>query len=303
MVDHPEDNRTSAAPPGGAVIVLVHYGDPRITLGCIESIASREGKTYPIIIVDHDPTDNLEKMLRASDQPMDIRVLRQENLGFAPGCNLGASTAFAEGAGWVWFLNPDARLESPVLSSLLDYTRQAPEVGMWGTFQRDGDRLLGADSLPKWFPSPSFDTPRLSRLPSSSRQLGARETLSGASILVSRKTWEELGPMPDWAFLYWEDTAWCLKAHGAGIPLGMTDLVVTHRRNTTTGRHSALNTYYGVRNVLLLHQDHWPERRAQRAWQAVHLIQKRLFQGRWRMIAPTIQGIRDAREGIRFKGL
>jgi GT2 family glycosyltransferase len=295
--------QASAGDSPREVVILVHYGDPGVTLDCLKSIAAQEGQTYSVVIVDHGPGDPLAKVLADSGLTLSIRVLRQENLGFGPGCNLGASTAFGEGADWVWFLNPDARLESPVLSRLLDYARQAPEVGLWGTQQRDGNRLVGSDTLPRWFPTPRCAAPSRPMLPAACKQLEARETLSGASILVSRAAWERIGPMPDWCFLYWEDTAWCLKAHETGIPLVMTDLEITHRRNTTTGRHSALNTYYGVRNGLLLHRDQWPENQAQRTRQAFHLLQKRFFQGHWGMLGPTLRGIRDARKGIRFRVL
>ena len=284
-----------------SVVILVHYGMIETTRRCLESLAVHEGASQPVVISDHGADQPLGERLQGHPSCDKLRIIRRENLGFGSGCNAAAETAFSAGAQWVWFLNNDATLDSPVLTRLLELAQRVPQVGLWGTLQRDGDRSIGADKLPKWFPTPSCATPNVADLPPGCHQLGARETLSGASILVSRAAWERLGPWPEWCFLYWEDVAWCLKAHEAGIPMVMTDLEILHPRNTTTGHHSPLTTYYGVRNSLLLHGDLWPQSKWQRLGQAVHLLQKRVLQGNWRMLRPTLQGILDARKGLRFK--
>ncbi len=284
-----------------SVVILVHYGAVDTTRKCLDSLAIHEGAAQPAVISDHGPGLPLTEQLRDHSSFQNLRILRRENLGFGSGCNAAAEVAFSAGARWVWFLNNDATLDSPVLSRLMEWAVAFPQVGLWGTHQLDGGRSLGPDPLPDWFPTPVFAAPRIEGLPTGCRQLEARLTLSGASILVSKDAWERMGPWPEWCFLYWEDVAWCLKAHEIGIPMVMTDLAIVHPRNTTTGHHSPLTTYYGVRNSLLLHEEHWPARKCQRIRQACHLLQKRFFQGRWRMLSPTVKGVLDARKGIRFR--
>ena len=286
---------------GGLAFALVHFGDPGTTLRCLESLASHAPEDCRVFIADHGPGPGLTERLATLSCGPRCRVIGLDNPGFGAGCNAAAEAAFAEGARWVWFLNNDATLEGPVATQLMVLADAHPEVGLWGTRQLDGNRRIDADRLPSWFPTPSFASPELSGLPEGCRQLGPRETLSGASILISRDAWTRLGPWPEWCFLYWEDVAWCLAAHRAGIPVVMTGLEVVHPRNSTTGHHSATSTYYGVRNVLLLHGDLWPGHRRQRLAQAVHLLQKRFFQGRWRMLGPTLSGIVDAWRGARFR--
>lgn len=284
-----------------STVILVHYGAADTTRRCLDSLAIQEGASQSVIIADHGPGLPLGDHLQDHPSFHNFRILRRENLGFGAGCNAAAEAAFSAGAQWVWFLNNDAVLDAPVLTQLLEIAQQYPLVDLWGTTQKDGDRNIGADKLPRWFPTPSFSTQNMVGLPKGCRQLGARETLSGASVLVSRAAWERMGPWPEWCFLYWEDVAWCLKAHEAGIPMVMTDLEIIHSRNTTTGHHSPMTTYYGVRNGLLLHSDLWPEKEWQRWRQAAHLMQKRLIQGNWHMLRPTFLGILDARKGLRFK--
>ena len=282
-------------------VVLVHFGAVDTTRKCLDSLAIHEDPAQPVVIADQGPGRPLLEQLGDHASFPNLRLLRRENLGFGSGCNAAAEAAFTAGAQWVWFLNNDATLDSPVLTHLLALARNSPAVGVWGTRQRDGDRSVGADKLPRWFPTPTFASPVVADLPPGCCQLDARETLSGASILVSREAWRRIGPLPEWCFLYWEDVAWCLKAHAVGIPMVLTDLEIRHPRNTTTGHHSPLTTYYGVRNGFLLHAELWPRRKGQRLRQALHLLQKRFAQGNWRMLGPTLQGILDARKGLRFK--
>jgi GT2 family glycosyltransferase len=283
-----------------AAVVLVHYGDPAVTKRCVASLAAEERQPHRIYIADHDPGTRLEETL--ADLHPGVRILPRDNLGFGPGCNAAADWAFREGAQWVWFLNNDATLPGPVLSCLIELSKRHPEVGLWGTLQLDGQRCIGTDRLPRWFGAPP-GTPSFAPLPLEPglQRLGPEETLSGASILVTRAAWERLGPWPEWCFLYWEDVIWGLRAHQKGIPAVMTELAVIHPRNTTVGRHSALSTYYGVRNELLLHADLWPSRHGTRLLHGLHILQKRLFQGNWGMLGPAFRGILDARKGLRGK--
>jgi len=297
-----ETGATSFAPfPMPCVVILVHHGAADTTRSCLDSLGVQESPSLPVVISDQGPGLPLSEQLQGYRSFSQLRILRRENLGFGAGCNAAATAAFSAGAQWVWFLNNDATLDAPVLTHLLEIARKHPEVGFWGMQQRDGDRRIGVDTLPAWFPTPSYSTRILAGLPPECHQLTARETLSGASLLVSREAWERTGPWPEWCFLYWEDVAWCLQAHAAGIPMVMTELEILHPRHTTTGHHSPLTTYYGVRNGFLLHRDLWPQRKGQRWRQALHLLQKRLLQGNFKMLAPTFKGILDASKGLRFK--
>lgn len=286
---------------GQGSVALVHYGDPGITWRCVESILGQEGKETPIVIMDHGPGRPLAECLPASCMSPNLEIIRSANRGFGSGCNLAADRAFENGAEWVWFLNNDAMIQAPVFSRLLELARSFPEVGLWGTHQRNGSRVLGADRLPSWFLPPPASLRLLDALPAGCRQLEAHETLSGASILVSRQAWGSLGHWPEWCFLYHEDVAWCLRAHGLGIPMVLTPLEILHTPSTSTGRRSPLTTYYGVRNSLLLHAEHWPGKKGVRLIQSIHLLQKRFFQGRWKQLWPTLRGIVDASRGKRFR--
>lgn len=291
----PADPR-AAPPPGPAVIVLVHYGTPELTRRCLLSLAAQESLVHGVVVVDHGPGGGLAEAL-AGLHPRLTVLEPGANPGFGAGCNRGADWAFEAGAEAVWFLNNDATLEGPTLGRLLDLARQQPQVALWGTPQRDGNRILGADLQASWFGRGC--TPVPVALPPGCRQLAARESLSGASILVTREGWTRLGPWPEDFFLYLEDAAWCLRAHTLGLGLALVEGPVTHPRSSTIGRRSPLSIFYGVRNQLRLHRQCHPQARAARVAMAFHMLQKRLFQGRFGLLGHTLRGISA---GLRGQG-
>lgn len=301
-IDYHKAGSTQGSQAGSkAGVVLVHYGRPDTTWECVRSLQHHEGRQIGIFIADHGPGDALGAFIPPDISQERLFVTTGENHGYSAGCNAAARRAFEVGSEWIWFLNNDTLTQSAILSNLLRLADHFPNVGMWGTLQRNGERLLGEDRLPSWFPTPPSTAPRIENLPDCCHQLGPRETFSGVSILVSRKVWNEIGPWPEWCFLYWEDTAWGLHAHALGIPMVMTDLEIIHSGHMATARHSRTATYYGVRNSLLLHRDCWPSRGGQRFYQACHMLQKRFFQGNWHMLWPTLTAILDARRGYRSR--
>lgn len=277
-------------------VILVHYGAPDLTRRCLEALAQRETEPHRAIVVDHNPGPGLAEALAGAHPHLTI-LSDPSNPGFGAGCNRGAARALADGARTLWFLNNDAVAEDGVLAALVALGRAHPEVALWGTLQVDEHRVLGADvqafTCPAPGPLPALD------LPAGCRLLGPAETLSGASLFLAREAWERLGPWPEDYFLYLEDTAWCMRAHRAGLPLVITSLRIIHRRGSTTGRKSALPVFYGVRNALRLHRELRPGAGGARLWMAFHLLQKRFFQGRWGLLAPTLRG---ALAGFRDQG-
>ncbi|MDP2877676.1 MAG: glycosyltransferase family 2 protein [Holophaga sp.] len=275
-------------------VVLIHYGAPDLTRRCLESLCEIEKEPHAAVVVDHGPKPGLGDSLVGAHPHLTI-LDDFSNPGFGSGCNRGAEYAFAAGAPAVWFLNNDALLEGPTLAPLLRLAEAHPQVGLWGTHQLNGRRRQGTDRMDGWF-SRGLHLTKIP-IPSYCRQLGPRETLSGASILVPRRTWDLLGPWPNTYFLYWEDVAWCRKAHALDLPLVITDLQILHRSARTVGKRSPLQAFYSARNRLLLHRELHPDGHLERFWIALYLFQMRLFQGRINLVRVAGHGIWAAHRG------
>ncbi len=272
-------------------VILVHYGTAEVTRRCLLSLACTETTPHTAIVVDHGPDPGLAEALHNAHPHLTV-LPALHNPGFGAGCNLGAKAALEAGAQALWFLNNDATLETPLLATLGALAERFPQVGLWGTHQLEGGRRLGTDAQPAWFAKGLEALPTV--LMPGARALGPRESLSGASIYLTRSAWQTIGPWPERYFLYWEDAAWCRQALEAGLGLALTDHAVIHPRGTTTGRHSPRTLYYGARNALLLHREIHPESSFRRWLMALDLLQKRFFRGQWAYLHPLALGVRDA---------
>ncbi len=276
-------------------VVLIHYGSPDLTKRCLESLYEVEPEPHRVIVVDHGPEPGLGRALEGAHPR--LTVLEDfSNPGFGCGCNRGAAHAFASGASAVWFLNNDALLEGPTLAPLTRLMEAHPEVGLWGTHQQNGRRLQGADRMDGWFCRGVRQSPFTA--PAGCRRLTPLESLSGASLLVSRAVWERLGPWPTGYFLYWEDAAWCRRAHALDLPVVISDLRIIHRSARTVGKRSPVQAFYSARNRLLLHRELHPDRCVERFWIALYVFQMRLFQGRPRLLRAAWHGVWAAHRGL-----
>ena len=280
--------------PGGEsdsrpAIVLVHYGPPGLTRRCLECLAQIESAPHRVVVVDHGPETGLAEALTGAHPAFTV-LEQHSNPGFGAGCNLGASHAFAGGAPLVWFLNNDATLEIPVLGRVASLAAANPEVGLWATHQINGDRQESTYVHGRWYRRGlrrcSYPPPQGCAV------LSPSESLGGASVFATRWAWERLGTWPEQFFLYWEDVAWSRRAHELGLPLVITDTAVLHLSSRTVGRRSHIQVFYNARNRIMLRRQIRPEAAITRFFFGLYLIQKRIFQFRWDLLAPAWEGVK-----------
>lgn len=119
-------------------IIMPVYNKLQLTEPCVESI-HREGAncTFEIVVVDNGSTDGTREWLALQEEAGRLRgVINPDNLGFARGCNLGASHARGR---YLLFLNNDMEVTPGWLEPLVSTLDNDPGVGIAGA------RLLFAD--------------------------------------------------------------------------------------------------------------------------------------------------------------
>lgn len=130
----------SSGPDGIAddvAVVIVNYGTAELTVQAVDSVLRQAGPPPEIHVVDNaSPGNDRAILARARDGWPDSVVLwfETENHGFGRGNNI-ALRAMADRddpPGKVLFLNPDARLATPVPAQLSAFLDARPEVGVAG---------------------------------------------------------------------------------------------------------------------------------------------------------------------------
>jgi GT2 family glycosyltransferase len=196
----------------------------------------------------------------------DIFLLRNTgNHGFAGGCNVGIRFAMARGdADFVWLLNNDTIVEPDALSALVARANAGDAPGIVGstlcffdapqTVQAHGGGTFNPDHALSGHIGEGE-----ARRPLTEADVARIESqmvyVIGASMLVSRRFLDVVGPMQEDYFLYFEEIDWAERARRCTPPFGLAFAaasVVYHKVGASAGTHSRslLSVNYYTRNRL-----------------------------------------------------
>lgn len=171
------------------------------------------------------------------------------NLGFAGGNNVGMRYALqSTDAEYIWLLNTDTVVPCDALSQLLLRAKQDPGVGIAGSslvYYWSPDRVQGMGGArmdPHTVRMAHIGIgASVSELPADP---GAVERdlsyIIGASMLVSRAFVEQIGPMCEDYFLYYEEADWALRAKGRFSLAYAPGSIVYHKVGGSSARKSSI---------------------------------------------------------------
>ena len=218
------------------LVVIVNYRTGGLVVDCLRSLEPelRACGGAGVVVVDNCSGDGSDERIAAaiaSEGWSDwARLVRAPvNGGFSYGNNLAIRPSLDSGEApeAYWLLNPDTEVRPGALRALLDFLGAQPRVGIVGS------SFEGATGQvwPHAFRFPSIWSELASGL-----RLGIVGTLlkkhlvllrmsdraervdwlPGASMLVRREVFEQVGLMDEGYFLYFEETDFCLRAAKAG---------------------------------------------------------------------------------------
>lgn len=226
----PTDPRSGS--PEASIVVLSH-GNLVFTRMCLESVlASTDGITFELIVVDNassDGTPGYLRQLATRDERM-RPILLNGNLGFAAGINVGLREA--RGSSLV-MLNNDTIVAPGWLTSLLRHlgnttvglvgpvTNQAPGVARVGSSYRTYGEFLDA-----------------ARARSGTSRGRSVERLTLFCAALPRHVYVDVGPLDErFEVGMFEDDDYCIRVASAGLACRLAeDVLVHHFGEATFGR-------------------------------------------------------------------
>lgn len=224
--EHDAETRERAV----SVLIISYFTGPLLVRSVRSALAQPE--VAEVIVIDNGNWAGQMSRLRAlvGAQGMRLKILSGHgNVGYAAGCNLGARTAKGE---FLFILNPDAVLPEGAVGSLLAETCEM--TGDWLVGGRlvnpDGTEQAGSRRSPltpwtafvelsklyKLAPNhPYFQRFNRHQDPCPADTVKT-PVISGACMLLKRKTYQMLGGMDEGYFLHVEDVDFCLRLRKAG---------------------------------------------------------------------------------------
>ncbi|RAJ79939.1 hypothetical protein CLV59_10544 [Chitinophaga dinghuensis] len=233
-------------------IVTVNYNNAAVTAALLASVARNDYERVEMIVVDNASSEN-PTALYAKDYPW-VKVIRSEtNLGFAGGNNLGIQAATGE---YLFLVNNDTEFTPGLIPALLEVFQSHPDAGIvspkFHFFYEPGIiEYAGYNKM-------DVLTGRNSMIGRGQRDDGQYAELTntwyahGGAMMIKRSVLEDVGPMPDMYFLYYEELDWCEQFRRKGYQLYFQPAaLIYHKESASTGKNSPLKTYYLTRNRIL----------------------------------------------------
>lgn len=264
---HDNGSRKSAdAGAGGCAarplvaVVLVGYGEKRVTETCIASLATLDYVPLRIIYVDNASPDGALEYVRTTF-PHVLAIPSGGNLGYCEGNNIGIDRALEAGAEFILILNPDTVVCNPkFVTVLVDYMLVNPRVGKTGPKVYLREPGVVQNTIMEW---PSIFGSAWSILRSlmagtSSPRSGATtvpadvQSLNGCCLMVRAEALRDVGPLDASFWGYADEVDWDWRASRAGwkrcfVPVES----IVHLQKTSGYDFAGRANFYMKRNTAL----------------------------------------------------
>ena len=205
-------------------IIINHHKSPEVLKLCLAYLKQNIPYAAELIVTDSETIEKTELMMRC-DFPEVKFISAKNNIGFAKSVNRGL-TASRRGD-YLLIINADVIIsDQNAVPKMLEYMRTNPEIGILGPRLKN----ISGEYQPSCFRFYSPLTILARRTPFGRTAWGKRELkrflinpitqqssnpaipadwLMGSALLVRRKAYEQVGPMPEDYFMYMEDVDWC----------------------------------------------------------------------------------------------
>jgi len=219
------------------LVVIVNWRTADLTVDCLRSLAP-EIAAVPgtrVVVTDNASGDGSVERIRTSidangwNDWASVMPL-EKNGGFAYGNNGAIRPALAAADAkpdYIYLLNPDTIAFPGAVRELVKFMDEHPKVGIAGGRAENRDGTVRRSAFR--FHSPLGELENGLRLGIASKLLDryvhappvsdvpcAVDWVSGASLMVRRTVFEQIGLLDEGYFMYYEETDFCFRAKHAG---------------------------------------------------------------------------------------
>lgn len=232
-------------------IITVNYNGLADTCELIESFRIHETYPYEFIVVDNGSF--LPEGKEIQRRYPKVKVVQNTNTGFAGGNNAGLKVA--EGK-FLFFINNDTLIHKPILAILTHRLEVEEKNGgvspmLKYTYAPDTIQYAGYTA----FSPITLRNKMLGEHEKDNNQYAnPQETASlhGAAMMVRRDVLQQVGPMTEVYFLFYEEFDWSVRIQRAGYKVWYEPAaVVYHKESMTAKKGTPLREFYLSRARLL----------------------------------------------------
>ena len=226
--------------PPALSIVIVNWNTASLVMDCLRSLLQAPAAIpLEVVVVDNGSTD--DSVARITAAWPQVRLIRNpDNRGFAAANNQGIAASTAR---VVLLLNSDTQIPAGTLERLVSFLDAHPGAAACAPQLRSADGSVqpfafGGDPTPlylsrrRWFALfgrslHDWNTDLVQEV----------DWVSGACLMARREAIEQVGPLDETMFMYFEDNDWCLRFRRRGWKVFyVPDVSITHLGGRSAAR-------------------------------------------------------------------
>jgi GT2 family glycosyltransferase len=239
-------------------IVTVNYNGAEFIGEFIDSILELDADNAEVVIVDGCSTDGSRELL-ARRLPDAHLISCDENVGTAKGNNIGIEYCRERGHDYVLILNNDTTHQPDFLNTLLstadERTMTVPRI----LYYKDRTLISTHAGDFDWFLGLFRNTYNAKPDGPETQKRRDIQTASFCCLLAPISVFDEIGPLDEQFFMYYEETDFLRKALERGYRLVYEpDAVIYHHESASSGGGwmTPFKQYYASRNRMYLVRKH-----------------------------------------------
>ncbi len=242
-------------------VIIVNWNSGEHLFNCISALIKFNASSLcNIIVIDNNSHDHSLELIQKFSSQINI-IINNENIGFAAGCNYGASSGEAK---YLLFLNPDVIVKDSSIEDTLNFYEsksQQENIGVVGIrlLNMDGSIGVSHSKFPR-FPHflaqvmglhkiYSFFSP----LRTGSKYIDATrvDQITGAFFFISRKNFEKFNGFDERFFVYYEELDLNLRLHRSGyVSYTLPNVIAMHYGGGCSEFNSAKSLSYNLKSRL-----------------------------------------------------
>jgi GT2 family glycosyltransferase len=227
-------------------LITVNYNNVKVTCELIDSLQSFDKNAFELIVVDNASKEDASIILEK--YPWVKFICSEKNLGFAGGNNLGVMNAQGD---YLFFINNDTEFRENILLKLKSILEQDKSIGVVCPVLKyyDAPNKIQYAGFTKINPL----TGRSELITTlSAENIVPTCYAHGAAMMMPRHVFNQVGPMPENYFVYYEELDWSAQIANKGYQLVVdSSSVLFHKESQTIGKLNEMKSYFMARNRLL----------------------------------------------------
>jgi len=241
-------------------IIILNWNTRKETIKCIESANCVLYQNVKILIVDNGSDDGSAKEFRKRFPNIDI-IENKKNLGYAGGNNVGIKKALNNKADYVFLVNSDVVIDPNCINELVKLAEQDFSIGIVGPknyFFDKPNTICFAGGKINLFTGQSVHMGVCEKDKGQYDDIEDVDYITGSAIMIKSEVFEKIGLFDERFFAWYEDSDFCIRAKNSGFCVRLVPQArIWHKVSQSIGGHGApLQTYYGIRNILLFMRKH-----------------------------------------------